>query len=72
MNSEEQFMISFSRRLKSRRKAQGLTQRRLAKLVGVSESAVSHWENRTRVPSIPSVLGLARALEVSLGYLVVG
>ena len=47
-------------------KARGLTQQTLAKLVDVSEGAVSGWVNNEFSPSQASLLALVEALNLSM------
>ena len=49
-------------KIKELRKAAGLTQCQLAKLVGVTQSAVAAWERGDYYPSAPMLLKLATAL----------
>ena len=48
------------------RKAKGLTQKELAKLIGVTDKAVSRWETGTGFPEVSCLEPLADALEVSV------
>jgi len=58
-----------SERLRSRRSRLGLTQQGLADLTGFSLSVIGNWETCQNLPS-PAKLGvLARALEVTIDYL---
>jgi putative transcriptional regulator len=52
--------------LTERRKAAGLTQSRLAEIVGVSRKTINTVENHVFVPSTVLALELARALECSV------
>jgi len=52
-------------RIRDLRRAAGLTQERLAELVGVSFQAVSKWENGVTLPDITLVTPLARVFGVS-------
>src|SRR5262245_25714915 len=53
-------------RLRELREGKGLTQERLAELVGVKRDAVARWEADVREPGWSNVVALARALSVSL------
>lgn len=55
--------------LKEMRKEKGLTARELGEKVGVSESAISQYENGVKKPSYKTLLALAAALDVSVDYL---
>lgn len=52
-------------RLKSYRKAVGLTQQDLAKKLHTGQSTVSQWENGERTPPVKRLLDIARVLEVA-------
>ncbi|MCX6019851.1 MAG: XRE family transcriptional regulator [Chloroflexi bacterium] len=56
-------------RLQSLRKSAGLSQAELGQAVGASTSLISRWESGEREPSSTQVLALARALGVSVDYL---
>lgn len=57
-----------SNQIKSRRKELGLTQAKLAELVGVNHTAVSNWEHGRNTPEYGSLVKLANALQVEIGY----
>lgn len=67
MNKSAEIFIS---RLDQARKEKGLTQRELANRVGVTEVSMSRYINGTRVPSGPIVVNIAKALGISVDYLV--
>jgi transcriptional regulator with XRE-family HTH domain len=54
----------FGARLKELRERTGQTQKALADRAGISQRAVSHWEQGLREPSWSNVLALAEALGV--------
>ena len=56
--------------LRKIRKARGLKQKELAKLVGVSESSISQYESGTKTPSFETALKLAEALDCESADLV--
>ena len=56
-------------RVKSSRKAAGLTQQELAERLAVSQRTVAAWEAETRAPSIELLINLANILGVSIEYL---
>ena len=62
----------FGRRLKTLREKRGLTQRELARLAGIDVMLVSRYERGLGYPALETVIGIARALEVSLDYLLLG
>ena len=67
MNKTTEIFIS---RLDQARKEKGLTQRELANRVGVTEVSMSRYVNGARVPRGPIVVNIAKALGVSVDYLV--
>jgi transcriptional regulator with XRE-family HTH domain len=58
--------MRLGKRLQELREAAGLSQARLAKLVGVTRNAVSQWEANTTQPSTKRLAALARALNVAI------
>ena len=66
MNKTTEIFIS---RLDQARKEKGLTQRELANRVGVTEVSMSRYVNGARVPKGPIVVNIAKALGVSVDYL---
>ena len=62
-------MLKFAERLKELRAERGLSQRKLAKLIGVSDKAISLWENNESVPNFEAVVVISQFFKVSLEYL---
>lgn len=58
--------------IKSLREKKGLTQAQLANMLGVSDKAVSKWENAKGLPDITLIEPLANALSVSVMELMSG
>lgn len=56
-------------RIKEAREIQGLTQIELGKLVGVTGSAITNYENETSHPKEPVMYKLIEALKVDANYL---
>jgi len=54
------------------RKEQGLTQKELAQAVGVSDKAISKWENGNGFPDVSNMLDLCRNLHISVNELLAG
>ncbi|MFN6432223.1 HTH-type transcriptional regulator ImmR [Eubacterium callanderi] len=46
------------------------TQKEAAKKLGISKTAYSHYETGTNLPSIPTLIEIARIFHCSLDYLV--
>lgn len=63
---------TFGERLKTCRKAKGLTQQALAEKIGVSDKTVSRWESDGGYPDVPTLVPLARALGVTVDELLDG
>lgn len=61
--------VEFGKRLKSIRKARNLTQSEVSARIGVSEQAVSKWENGNCLPDIYNLKMLGRLLRVSIDSL---
>lgn len=61
--------MGFSETLRKLRTEQGLSQQKLAKLSGISQTAIYHWEKGDRNPKLEQVRRIADALEVSLSEL---
>lgn len=62
-------MAAFGERLRTLRRARGLTQRDVAAAVCVSEQAVSKWEHGAVLPDAEHLLLLARTLRTSVDAL---
>lgn len=62
-------MKEFSSRLKELRLSKGLSLMVLAKAIGVSDIAISRWENEQRIPNIENLKSLAVYFSVSADYL---
>jgi len=59
----------FGQRLAAFRKARGLSQFQLAKLLGKSREMIDYYERRAKNPSADIILKVAEALEVSVNEL---
>lgn len=59
-------------RIKRIRTELGYTQQQLAKAAGVSHVTISQWESADTTPKAKYLAGLAKALKVSLDYLIYG
>jgi Predicted transcriptional regulators len=55
----------FSLNVKNIRKTQGLTQQKLAKILGVSRTTISAWENNVSEPDLLTLVKLKKILGVS-------
>lgn len=63
---------TFESRLKLARFAKGWTRKDLAAQTGVSVSAISWYETGRTNPTAPVLAKIARALEVTTDYLILG
>ncbi len=59
----------FGQRLREARKNRGLEQQKLAEMVGLPPSSISHFENGSRKPSFDNLRALAQKLDVTTDYL---
>lgn len=62
--------MDFSLILKLERTKQRITQKELARICGISNSHLSHFESGARRPSFDNLIKIADALDVSLDKLV--
>lgn len=61
--------IDFGKKLAECRKAKGLSQRELAKLLNTSYSVIGKYEREEITPSIEAAVKLAKILDTTVGYL---
>lgn len=66
------FETELCRRLQSAREFQGLTQKQVGELAGMSNVTVSHYERGHKQPGLENLVRLAQALQVSCDYLLLG
>ena len=59
----------FSEKLKEIRLKKGLSQVKLASILGVTQSAVANWERGSRIPDLDTLLLISSELSVSLDSL---
>lgn len=64
--------IKTGKLIQTLRKEQGLTQKELAQAVGVSDKAISKWENGNGFPDVSNMLDLCRNLHISVNELLAG
>ena len=55
--------------IQQQRKARGMSQAQLGRLLGVHQTAVSKWELGVTYPDMPTLIRLAQLWEVSVDYL---
>lgn len=63
-------MYQFSKRLKSLREKEGITQRQMAKHIGMSAGTIANLENGYSKPSFDVLIDIADYFEMSLDDLV--
>lgn len=61
--------MDFSKRLREIRLEHGLNQKELATLSELSPQSISSFENGINSPTVPSLLAISKALDVSVDYL---
>lgn len=61
--------LEFGKKLAECRKAKGLSQKDLAKLLNTSHSVIGKYEREEMTPSIQAAVKLAKLLETTVGYL---
>jgi len=64
--------MSFADNLQSIRREKHISQEELAEIIGVSRQAISKWEQGSGYPETEKLLVLAKGLNVSLDYLMLG
>ncbi|MBE7082931.1 MAG: helix-turn-helix transcriptional regulator [Clostridiales bacterium] len=62
-------MQNFSKILKELRNERKLSLKQLVKEIGVSDIAISRWENNLRIPNIEALIKLAQFFGVSTDFL---
>ena len=65
-------MTKFGRRLRGLRQEKGLSQADLARLAGIHPMQVGKYERGEGYPAVESLVALARALTVSIDFLLTG
>lgn len=61
--------ILLNQTIKKLRVEHGLTQKQLAKALGVTEQAISKWENETCCPDVSLIIPIAKYFSVSIDTL---
>lgn len=62
--------MKFGFELKSHREAAGYSQTEVAKKTGITQAAISRWEDDLRIPNIENCIILANLYDISLDELV--
>ena len=63
-------MSIFAKRLRELRQGKSLTMAQLAKLIDVTDGAISNWENDVNEPKLTYIARLALFFNVSTDYLI--
>ncbi|SCY62767.1 helix-turn-helix domain-containing protein [Butyrivibrio sp. INlla14] len=63
---------TIGQRIRAARKRAGLTQEQLAEKLLIEKSAVSHYENDKREPSLTTLILMSDVLNVSTDYILKG
>ncbi len=58
------------KRIKTLRKEKGLTQQELGNLINVTKVSICCYENETRVPTLETLVALAKVFKVDINYFV--
>ena len=61
--------LDFGKKLAECRKAKGLSQKDMAKLLNTSHSVIGKYEREEMTPSIEAAVKLAKLLDTTVGYL---
>ena len=61
--------MNLSTKIYEVRKAKGMSQEKLAELVGVSRQSISKWESGETIPELERLVELSRIFEVTTDYL---
>ncbi len=56
--------------IKEKRIEQGLSQQKLANLIGVTHASISYWENGVNIPNVLDIWKIADALNMSIDELI--
>lgn len=68
--SEWEWLELFSEALRREMYYSGMTQRELADASGVSESSISNYVNKRKIPSLKSVVNICQVLNISTDSLI--
>ena len=64
--TEKQWMVEFAKKLKLKMEVQGIDQKQLAKLSGLSEASISKYVSGLQIPKIFAFMRIAKALHSTL------
>lgn len=72
VEEEKRLFIEIGKRIRDAREQAGLTSEQLADKLEISQSNISRWENAKYKITLPTLVKIANALDVSLDELIVG
>lgn len=61
--------MTLEEQIRNCRKQAGISQEKMAEMIGVSRQAITKWENGTGTPDIPNLVALAELFQISLDEL---
>lgn len=61
--------MALEEQIRNRRKQAGISQEKMAELIGVSRQAITKWENGTGTPDIANLVAIAELFQISLDEL---
>lgn len=68
--TELEWMDIFGDNLRDILKEYGMTQRQLAEETGLTESTISNYINKRKIPSMRAIVNIANALDISTDELI--
>ena len=61
--------MTLEEQIRNYRKQAGMSQEKMAELIGVSRQAITKWENGTGTPDIANLVAIAELFQISLDEL---
>ena len=61
--------MTLEEKIRNCRKQEGISQEKMAELIGVSRQAITKWENGTGTPDIANLVAIAELFQISLDEL---
>ena len=58
--------MTLEEQIRNYRKQAGMSQEKMAELIGVSRQAITKWENGTGTPDIANLVAIAELFQISL------
>ena len=63
-------VIDIGKNIKEKRLEHGITQSKLAELIGVTHAAISYWENGVNIPNVLDCWKIADVLNITIDELI--